>query len=145
MVQDPINPRTYKEANSLLQRLMDILRYCVIGDSMGVIACPPSTYTLFFPSTTKKKSEDPPKEKAAKIPKVAQTQDATPLPTRSKGYLINSCADKKLPPHTKLTVNPCYQKLTTGDCTYSNCCHFHGVLPKDYYRADRIVMSGSLI
>ena len=99
ITHDCIGHRTYKEAESLLSRMMDILRSCVIGDSMDMLACPPSTYPLFFFfSATKNKYEDSPKEKAANIPKVIPTQDATLPPTRFKGYLANSCADKKIPP-----------------------------------------------
>ena len=40
MVRYPIDPRTYEEAESLLPLLMDIIRSCVIGDNMGMLACP---------------------------------------------------------------------------------------------------------
>ena len=40
-----------------------------------------------------------------------------------------------------MTVNPCYQKLTTGDCTYPGCKLFHGIFPKDYAKPDRLVMT----
>ena len=109
MAQHPIDPRIYKEAESLLPLLMDIIMSCVIGDNMGMVACPPSTYPLFFPSsTTKNKSEDLTKEKAAKIPNVTQTQDDTPPPISSKDYFVNSCAEKKLSPHTRMIISPCY-------------------------------------
>ena len=82
---------------------MDTIRLCIIGDNMGMLAYSPSTYPLFFPfsSTTKRKSENPPNNKAAKTSKVTQTQDATSPPTRSRSYLNNSCAENNLSPYTR--------------------------------------------
>ena len=40
MAQDPIDPRTYKETESFLTRLMDILRSCVIGYNMVISSYP---------------------------------------------------------------------------------------------------------
>ena len=41
VVQDPIDPRIFKEVGTLLPHLIEIIRSCVIGDSMGILTCPP--------------------------------------------------------------------------------------------------------
>ena len=37
MAQNLIDPRTFKEDETLLQRLMDTIRSCVTGDIMGML------------------------------------------------------------------------------------------------------------
>ena len=138
---EPLSHKAFQDSERLFPRIMDILRRCVISDNMGMLSNQPSTYLIFHPSTTPKRKTERTSEEPA--PKKARSTTAPPSDTttsRSNGYLNNSSADKKLPPHTRLTINPCYQKLTTGDCTYPGCRLFHGVFPKDYSVPDRLVM-----
>ena len=46
--QEPIDPMTYKEDESLFPRIIEILRPCTVGDNRGMINCTYSTYTLFY-------------------------------------------------------------------------------------------------
>ena len=41
MAQEPIYSRTFKEAEIILPRLMDIIRFCVVGYNMDMMVCPP--------------------------------------------------------------------------------------------------------
>lgn len=97
---------------------------------MGVIATPPTSYSLFFPDQkSKHKSDMAPVEKSQKIPKLNTTlSSASPTPTN--GFLTHSGA-KVLHPHARMSVIPCYDRLVNGKCAYPGCKLFHGIFPKD--------------
>ena len=47
--RDPLPPTTFRDAELLFPRIVDILRACVIGDNMGTLSHQPSTYSIFPP------------------------------------------------------------------------------------------------
>ena len=107
---------------------------------MGVLVTPPTSYSLFFPDQkSKRKSDVAPVEKSQKIPKLNTIPSPTST-TPTNGFLTNS-GDKVLPPHARMSVNLCYDRLVNGKCNYPGCRLFHGIFPKDYSKPDRIVMS----
>ena len=115
---EPLSHKIFYDSEHLFSRIMDILSSCVISNSMGMLSNQLSTYIILYPSTT-------PNHKAERnmdnpVPKNTNVTSTTTfdIPTFcSNGYLNNSTADKKIPPHTRLAINPCYYKLTTSDCT----------------------------
>ena len=117
---DPIPSNLFKDAEFLLPKFMDLLRSSTLGDNMGMLATPPSSYLLFFPSPKRKFDTELKTPKGPKIAKVTEN-----------GFLKNT-GEKKLPPHARMSVNPCYSFLVDGTCPQHNCCFFHGV-PKGLY------------
>ena len=141
---EAIHPKIFKDAEFLLPRFMDMLRTCVIGDNMGMLTAPPSSYQLFFPSAkiTKRKTEEPPTSddrRQPKAPRNNRTQDVS-IPAGGPRGALNNSGEKILPPMTRMTVNPCYNYLVDGNCSHQGCRFFHGIFPKDYTVPDKIVM-----
>ena len=75
---------------------MNMLKACVLGGNMGLLASPPKSYALFFPSIkSKRKFEDDPDPTPAK----------KPSKEKDNRFLANT-GEKKLPPHTR-GLPPC--------------------------------------
>ena len=77
MTQNTIYPRTVKEAEIILPRLMDHLRLCVIGDNMGMLQCPLPQH--LNPSSS---PPPPPRKDPKTYPKTRLPRSIQPLPPK---------------------------------------------------------------
>ena len=81
---------------------MDMLRDCVLGDNMGSLATPPSSYSLFFPSQKPKRKPDDVSSTivSTRPTKTPRKQDTTTSASTStpNGFLKNKA--RRSFPHT---------------------------------------------
>ena len=145
-----IKDSAFKNSEFIMSKMMDNLQSCVALGNIGFLSAhQPNTYLLFFPqasATSSKRERDdttttPPRPKSQKT----SSYEAPPTSTsssRTGGFLSNSSRERVFPPFNKLTCSPCMHYLEDGKCGFqAKCKHDHFVFPKDYNKADRIVMS----
>ena len=129
--QNKYRVKDFHDSEYCYKSFYDSLRACIVSQSLGFFHHAPKTYFEFFPNASTRNDRDSKKIKEEIIKDVS----------RQLQQLVVSGDVSEKPPASKLTVRPCFDYMQ-GKCTRSNekCLFDHLLFPKDYSKADRIVM-----
>ena len=127
-------PPKFRDSESLFRCFHDNMRNAMNGNTLGIFASPPQSFYLFFPS--KQRTTLPPSDHDGK----------TPTSNTNKIFSAQLIVVGKMPspPIQKLGSKVCfdhllgkYSKSTFGK---DRCAYPHSLFPRDFDRADRLVM-----